>query len=308
MPRGCLLSLIAFALGCMACFYLIGNTEIQDQYWIPFVYGGLSMLTYLNLWGIVQAWQQKRSFNLPRSDWRDGTMIGITGKIRAKSKPMIAPFSRQEAVMVQYSVKFDESDGNPSDSRLCFGIMRTPCVIDFEGQSYTLAGLPFLTELSPRILLPHSAFPAAMEFVRHKNFELLTANPIKMMRESWGAFSDADGDVQTHYAMPDCKTLFVDKLESQAGDNLSGLDPFRGFRLEELCVPHGTEVSINGTYLAQQNAIDIGGGLSKTFHSLKLGPGSRPSNGPLIKSTIFGIVFSSALLGATYFLMVWPKR
>jgi len=62
MPLGCLHSLIAFALGCMAGFYLIGNTKIQDQYWIPFVYGGLSMLTYLNLWGIVQAWQKKRSF------------------------------------------------------------------------------------------------------------------------------------------------------------------------------------------------------------------------------------------------------
>ncbi len=307
MPSGCLLSLIAFALGCAAGFYLIGDTKIQDQYWIPFVYGGLSMLTYLNLWGIVQAWQQRRSFNRPRANWRDGTMIGITGKIRAQNKPMIAPFSRQEAVMVQYSVKFDESDGNPSDSRLCFGIMRTPCLIDFEGQSYTLAGLPFMTELSPRILLPHAAFPAAIEFVRHTTFEPLLKDPLKVMRETWAAFSDADGDVQTHYAMPNYQSDFIEKLESQAGDNLRGLDPFRSFRLEELSVPHGTEVSINGTYLAQQNAIDIGGALSKTFHSLKLGPGSLPSNGPIIKALIFGFVFTAALLCATYFLAILPK-
>ena len=308
MPIGCLLSLAAFAMGTIAAFYLIGNTEIGDQYWLPFVYGGLSMLTWLNLWGIVQAWQQKRAFNLTRSDWRDGSMLGITGMIRAQNKPMLAPFSRQEAVMVQYSIKFDDSVGNPSDSRLCFGIMRTPCVIDFEGQSYTLKGMPFLTELQAKVLLPHAAFPAAMNFVSQTKFEPIVGNALKMLREAHASLNDDDGDVQTHYAMPDCKSLFVDKLESQAGDNLRGMDPFRGFRLEELCVPHASEVSINGTFLASQNAIDIAGGLTKTAHALKLGPGSRPSNGPIIKASIFGLFFSAGLAWATYALIMFPKR
>ncbi len=307
MAIGCILSLIAFALGCTAAFYLIDGTKIQDQYWIPFVYGGLAMLTYLNIWGIVQAWQQKNAFGLRRAEWRDEAMIGITGMIRAMNKPVVAPFSRKEAVMVQYSIKHDESDGSPSDSRLCFGIMRTPCLIDFEGQSYRLDGLPFLTELEPVTLLPHSAFPAAMDFVRQTKFEPIQHKPLKQLREFYDSLSDDDGEIQTHYAMPRCETLFVEKLESQAGDNLRGLDPYRGFRLEELCVPHGTEVSINGTFLSQQNAINIGGSLSKTFHSLKVGPGAHPSSKPIIKAAIFGIVFTSAFAWATYALMTLPK-
>ena len=187
MPNGCAVTLIAFALGTVAGFRLIDGTQIADQYWLPFVYGGLSMLTYLNLWGIVQAWQQKRAFNLTRSQWKDGSMIGITGRIRAMQKPMIAPFSKDESVMVDYSVKFDTSTDSPSDTRICFGIMRTPCAIEFEGQSYRLDGLPFLTELEPRVLLPQSAFPAASEFVRTTKYQPLENESVKMAREVYAA-------------------------------------------------------------------------------------------------------------------------
>ena len=72
-------------------------------------------------------------------------------------------------------------------------------------------------------------------------------------------------------------------------------------------MPHHTEVSINGTFIASQNAIDIGGGITKTAHALKLGPSSRPSNGPIVKALIFGFVFSSALAVATYFLAIQPR-
>lgn len=307
MAIGCILTLIAFALGTVAGFRLIDRTEIADQLWLPFVYGGLSMLTYMNLWGILLAWRQKRAFNLKRSQWKDGSMVGITGKIRASQKPMIAPFSKLETVMVEYAIMLESSTDSPSDSRLCFGIMRTPCAIEFEGQSYRLDGLPSLTELEPKELLPQAAFPAASAFVRNTKYQALEIDPRKMAREVYGAYSDKDGDVQTHFAMPDYKAMFLDKLEAQTGDNLQGLDPFRGFRLEERSVPHDTEVSINGTFIASQNAIDIGGGLTKTSHALKLGPGSRPSNGPIIKSLIYGIVFTATLAAATYFLAKLPR-
>ncbi len=305
---GCILSLVASAIGCAAGFYLIQNTEIRDQYWLPFVYGGLCLLVYLNVWGIVQAWQQKRSFGQPRSSWKDGNLIGVTGKIRALKAPMMAPFSKQEAVMVEYSIKFDNGIDSPTDPRICFGIMRTPCAIDFEGQSYTIQGMPFLTELETQVLLPQISFPAAIKFVSTAQFQPMLEDPIKMGREAFAAYSDADGDVQTHYAMPDYKALFVERLESQTGDNLRGLDPFRGFHLEERRVGHDTEVSINGTFMESQNGIDIGGGVTKTAHSLKIGHGASKSNGPIIKALIFGFVFTSVFVVATYILATLPRN
>jgi hypothetical protein len=304
---GCALSIVALALGCWVGFYAIANTELKDQYWLPFVYGGLCSLAYLNLWGILLAWQQRRAFAQPRASWKDGGMIGVTGIIRGKSAPMFAPFSKQQAVMVEYSVKFDNGIDNPSDPRICFGIMRTPCSIEFEGQSYRIQGSPLLAELTPTVLLPHQAFPAAMDFLSTNKFEIILDDPIKMGREVFAAFSDADGDIQTHYAMSDYKALFVEKLESQAGDNLKGLNPYRGFLLEERCIPDNSAVSINGTFMASENAIDIGGGLTKTAHSIKIGHAVSKSNGPIIKAVIFAAVFTTILAVATYFLLSIPK-
>ena len=155
--------------------------------------------------------------------------------------------------------------------------------------------------------MPHKAFPAAMEFLSTNQFEMIMDDPIKMGKEVFASWNDADGDVQTHYAMPDYKALFLEKLESQARDNLKGMDPFRGFRLEERCVPDNSAVSLNGTFIAAQNAIDIGGGLTKTAHSLKLGHAVSKSNGPIIKALIFGAVFTTILAVATYFLLSIPK-
>lgn len=305
---GCILSFIASAIGSVAGFYLIQNTEIQDQYWLSFGYGCLCVLAFVNLWGIVQAWQKKRSFGLPRSSWKDGNMVGVTGKIRALKAPIMAPFSKQEAVMVDYSIMFPRGIDSPSDNRLCFGIMRTPCAVEFEGQSYKIQGMPVLTELKVQVLSPQTSFPAALEFVSAAEYQPMLNDPTEVDRAVSAAYKDSDGDIQTHFAVPDYKLLVVDKMKAQAGDNLRGLNPFRGFLLEERFVPHDAEVSINGTFLASQNVIDIGGGVNKPTHSLKIGHGASRSNWPIIKASILAFIFTSAFVVATYVLAMLPRN
>jgi hypothetical protein len=59
--------------------------------------------------------------------------------------------------------------------------------------------------------------------------------------------------------------------------------------------------------MASENAIDIGGGLTKTAHSIKIGHAVSKSNGPIIKALIFAAVFTTILAVATYFLLSIPK-
>ena len=58
MKTGCALSLIFLVAGYFAGSYLIQHTEIEDQYWVPYVYGIGVMLVCLNAWGILQVLQK----------------------------------------------------------------------------------------------------------------------------------------------------------------------------------------------------------------------------------------------------------
>jgi len=145
-----------------------------------------------------------------------------------------------------------------------------------------------------------------MEFVGRTRFKKPSKKPLEMLQE-WNEILDTkNARVEAHYISTG--NIFLKTLQAQSTDNLQGLDHFQEFVLEEKFVPHGAEISINGTFKANQNSIDIGVGFSKTFHSLKFGANSRPSNRPIIQASILGLFFASSLAWATYTLMMLPKR
>lgn len=306
MKTGCALSLIFLVAGYFAGSYLIQHTEIEDQYWLPFVYGIGVMLVCLNAWGILQALQKKLAAGKQASDWKTGDLVVLSGTIRAKRTALIAPFSKQQAVMVEYSIKpggQNENDGMPSQY---FGFLMTPCTIRSAQGTHSLLGFQILPDFSKQILFHQTAFPNAIEFVRQTSFKPIAGSPIEVATQLIEILGDADGDVDAHYAAPDGR--FLETMLAQQGDKLKGLDPFRGFTLEEKLIANGAEVTVSGTFHAETNSIDIGNPMKNLTHSIALGTAEATSIRPIVVAIIYTLVFGLALGGATYFLLTFPKR
>ncbi len=306
MKTGCAISLIFLAVGYFVGHSLIRGTEIQDQYWVPFVYGIGAMLVFLNVWGILQALKKKSAAGRPASEWKTGDLVVLSGTVHAKGRALIAPFSKQPAVMVEYAIQSGDEKEEGHSANQYFGFIATPCTLRSAQGSHSLLGFQILPDFSKQMLFQQTAFPNAVDFVRQTKFKPLADNPLKIASEMLGVIDDTDGDVQANYAAPNAN--FLEMMEAQQGDNLKGLDPFRGFTLEEKLISNGAEVAISGTFQADTNSIDIGNPMKNLDHSLSLGAAAVSSNRPLITSLLMTLFFGAALGGATYFLMSLAKR
>ena len=306
MKTGCALSLIFLVGGYFAGNYLIGRTTIQSQHWVPYVYGIGVMLVFLNAWGIFQALLKKRAAGRQASEWKTGDLVVLSATIHAKRQALIAPFSKQQAVMVEYAIKEEDESEESISSNLYFGFLMTPCTLRSAQGSQSLLGFQNLPDFSKQILFHQTAFPSAIEFVRTTNFKPIAGNPITVASELRAIFRDNDGDVNANYAAPEAR--FLEVMQAQQADNLKGLDPYRGFTLEEKLIPNGAEVTISGTYDADTNSIHIGDSIKHLDHSLALGAAAVTSNRPIVIAIIITLVFGSVLAAATYFLLTFAKR
>ena len=96
--------------------------------------------------------------------------------------------------------------------------------------------------------------------------------------------------------------------EEQQADKVKGLNPYRGFTLEEKLIANGAAVTISGSYDAVTNSIDIGDSLTNPNHTIALGASAVTSNRPLVVAILYTVVCTLALAAATYYLLTLAKR
>jgi len=299
VKTGCTLSIGSLIVGIYFGFQLIAGSKSQDQYWFPFVYGVLAMFTFLNAWGIPIAVGKLMAFGRDPSSWKTGDLVVASGVIRAKLSAFHAPFSRKDVVIAEYKIRFTSLNNDSTRPPCCFGCIMTPCVVESAQGTYTVQGFPIMTEENKEVLISESAFPASIDFVTRTTFRQADDSIKTAFNELNAILQDADGDVQAHFTKQD--NHFLETMQTQQQDRLQGLDPFRGYFLEEFNIGNKAEVTATGTYNADTRSIYIGGGLQNLSHSLVLGRQAATSKWPLIRAILFTLFFGVILWQVTLF-------
>lgn len=271
--------------------YHLSGTELGTMWWIGFLLA-LAVAGFIgNLHGLYFAIRQKISAKKPVSQWRDGDFIVVGGRVQA-TRPLIAPFSGREAVIVEYDVQRTISKGDSKVSRSDFsGMLMTPCTVQTRRGAVKLVGFPLLATTLPDRLEEESHFRNAAHYLAGANFEAKGSNPLKIIKQLNEALKDDDGDVNVNTKDDDAFSLVPEQTEefketihdTQSLMQLPSQDrtaeeqhiyeqlTTRGYWLEETIIPQGAEVSVFGTYRANRQAIDIGSGMQNLQHAIRLG-------------------------------------
>jgi len=297
MKVGCLAVLLAIGGAFAAYRDLLTGTVLEDKLWIGGILAVMAGMIVGNIHGLLLALNQKKASGKQRSEWVDGELVVVSGRIQSTRSPMVSPFSATPCVLLEYQAKSGESGSrDATDYR---GFMMSPCSIYTTQGSVNVVGFPLLTKLSPTSLVEDIHYQRAGEFFKQVTFQEQVANPFELLKQINQVFSKDAGEVQAHFS--DGKSIL--DLESQDASQLTTQLLDEGINLEETLIPNGAEVTVSGTYRANRQAIDISGGLTNLSHSLELGSSSKVTGANIYQSLIWLIVLSGAFGAANYFLL-----
>ncbi len=314
MKNTCLFLLaVLFGLGIFYYSYLSG-TELKNSWWIgPLL--ALSVVLFLsNLQGVYFAIRQKILSGKNESQWKDGDLIALSGRVQAIGDPLIAPFSERRAVMVEYSVKYTTQSSSDSSSstttKTLDGMLMTPCIIQTSRRSVRIIGFPIFANIHPQIFSDESHYRNAVKYILSNKFEEMPANPLKILSQLNEILADDDGDLKANFRN---KNFDLDILnESDDGENTASTSEIeeslyqtlisKPYDLEETCVENTAQVTIFGTYRAAKQAVDIGSGLKNIQHAIHLGKIEDVIRKNLIKSFIFTLIFGGISAAAHFYV------
>jgi len=305
MKLGCLATLAV--MGVIYTFYsrLLPQTPFADQTWIPILFSICSGAIAGNIHGLILALSQKNASATPRSEWKDGSLVVVSGKIQTTRSPIQAPFSGTPSAIVEYSVKPPRDTHNATSSSRSkaadqfSGFMMAPCSVYTTQGSINLIGFPLMGKLAPRRESSSTSYQRAGEFLKSATFHKMEGNPIAMIKQLNEVFKDTDGDVQSNFRKANSR-FNVDEMEAaEISEELLA----NGFILEETLVESGAEVTATGTYRANKQAIDIGGGFQALSHGIQLGTAAKNS-AVAIFSAIGCIVFFGGAFAAGHLFLV----
>ncbi|MCB0352499.1 MAG: hypothetical protein KDD64_03215 [Bdellovibrionales bacterium] len=239
MKQSCLFLIVLWIASGIGYYILFNESPLDEvKYWLPIVLGLLWVLVVANFQGIWLALRQKSAAGKSISGARDGDYIGVSGNIRASEKPLIAPFSGEEAVIVEYEVKREQasqsSDGGTTTKMDFQGMLMTPCAISGRTGSARVVGFPLLAHIQAKRVTDELAYVRAAKYLAAAPFKELSSNPLTIMKELNAVLKDDDGTVQADFRD---KSLVIPEQEDfhsdieQAGDELG--DPENVSDLDE---------------------------------------------------------------------------
>ena len=315
--QGCVFIVALFFVLAIAEYVLLGWTPMRGSFGLPIASAALASMAVTGLWGFAVALKRRVAIAKPPATWRDGDLVGITGRISSVREPLVSPASGTTCALYEYALREPRSgaDGNRIDAAAFDGMAMAGCVIQAAGQRFGLRGFPILTNVRK----PRLDSPEALErFATHLITSDIKPKPKHvgaMLRELGEVLADADGVVrhdQGAYAEFDVtpwRELYVDDPRG-AVSKLAEFLRDGSFDVEESVVPENAEVTVFGRYRASDRTIDIGSGMKHAEHGLTLGPAAAGAaqgfKGSLVMLAIFG-----ALAGAFHSWIgpaLWASR
>lgn len=295
MKMGCLAVLLTMAGAFAAYHQIIAGTSLEDKWWIAALLALAAGMIVGNFHGLLLALRQKRASGKQRSEWQDGDLVVVSGRMQSLRSPMVSPFSATPCVIVEYDIKTAGEDG-PGVAEYN-GFMMSSCSVLSTQGSVNVVGFPLLAKVPPHACVEDSDYQRAAEFLKKTTFKDKPSNPLTLLKQLNEVLAKNDGEIQAHFA--DSKSLVDTRFDATeiAAELIN-----RGMNLEETLIQNGAEVTISGTYRANRQAIEIGGGLSNLSNTLELGTASSVTGKNIRQCLIWLIVVGGAFGAGNYFL------
>jgi hypothetical protein len=297
MKLGCLAVLLTMGGAFAAYNQLIGGTRLEDKWWIAALLALAAGMIVGNFHGLILAFRQKKASGRPRSEWQDGDLVVVSGKIQSLRSPMLSPFSGTPSCILEYEVKSAEED-TPSVAEYS-GFMMSPCsVLTMQG-SVNVIGFPLLAKVNALPCVEDVDYQRAGEFLNKTKFEEKLSNPITLLKQLNEVLAKNDGEMQAHFSTSKSPL----DIENQDATGIATQLREYGINLEETIIPNGAEVTVSGTYRSNRQAVEIGGGLSNLSHTLELGAASKVTGANIRNCLIWLVVVGAAFGAGNYFLL-----
>ena len=304
MKAGCLF-IIALMVGAYFGYrQLLLGTELEDQYWLPIVLAVVAAFVVANIQGIFIAINQRSALDKPRGSWKDGELVGVSGRIQAVRSPIITPFSKTPAVIAEYEIKYRTHGENSSDEGAYSGFLMSPCQVSSTQGSVKLVGFPIMTEISPVDLSEQEqACEAAGAYLAACTFDERATNPIEAIKQLNAVLSDEDGEIRSDYSLKKREIHLNDDGERDTAENIAARLLDSSYLLTETFIPNGAQVTAFGSYRAARQVLDIGSGLSNLSHGIKLGTAAEVTGRALRRSIIMSVFFLAAFTAGNYYVL-----
>ena len=328
MKKGCLLSLFILIGGFFGYSYLLKGTDLESKVWVPALLALGAAIVFANLFGIVQALAQARAAKRPRSEWRDGDLVAVSGPIHPLRAAVTAPFSGSAAAIVEYTIKRASTGESTNSINDYQGFLMTACGVYSSDGIVRIIGFPLLGEnMSTVVPSDPVVLRRAAEYLSQCKFMQQASNPIKALKQLAEVLSDDDGVVRADFCKGGSAHLIDDDVEVESEDEVDTAagqlqpsaetptvkDPITAisealsdyaYVFEEKLIRAGEEVTAIGTYYASKQSIDIGSGLKKLAHSLQRGAVTQVTARNLRRSVIASLFWGAVVAAGNWYVLV----
>lgn len=316
MWKGCLLLLVLLSV----TLFLEHRSVSERGLPLPWVAAGvLSMGATLLLgsfYGLIEALLKRRNPETDPSRWIDGQTIRVSGRVHATGQPCQAPFSGKSAVLVLYQMTQGPTAnalaGLHNSVPRVSGFEMVPCAVTTRHGTLQLRGVPPLQPFLPGIYRDDTKHASAASVLASARWQLASfAQPLehfiasgtlrppqyvinRLAAESLfaptGGFSARGGDSG---AALEC-----------TGDQAAGVLALRlranGWWYQERFIPHGEELTAEGTYSANPPSIDIGTSVLTPNHKLSPGAAELTASREWLQALAFVLIFGTIVASLHY--------
>lgn len=259
-------------------------------------------LAFGSVHGIWQAIKRKSSPETPPSQWQDGKLILIGGRLKGSALKR-APWTGREVLFYWYSATARLNARQAGASAPGFrGMDMAPMELVTGTQTIKLEGVP-----NPRHLLPEASFQNEeknQEVARHlASTSWATAPEIANLSLADAEMSFSAVPIHLINRSGRQHLEAVEGQQYSAEHYLKMLRAGRWLYRERVLLP-GEEVTVKGTFRDYPPRVDIGTSISiqGAQHEIQRGLPAKTASGNLISTVAFAAVLAVLAIGAHYFV------
>lgn len=293
MWKGCLLAIGLLVGAYFAEVHFLGPLQLPfAEALAPALALGVT-LSLMTLYGLPQSLRSWKTSVGDQSQWRDGEVIQVVGRLQAEGKPLKAPVSGRDALLYEYRAlrKQDQAAGRegPVECKL-MGVDSCPCRLSTQNGSLRVSGFAPLQSFETTSYGGEAYLPQAARFILSRKWRPrpklswdLLKNPAKMVGNSEGEW---EGDVAT----PEAEEKLLRGLADQGSRGEEQLlHRLRGgnWIFEEQIVPPFAHVKLRGTYRQATQSLDINLSFQDAISSIEPAQADEKVASPLVSTLLF---------------------
>jgi len=304
MWKGGLILLVVLGVALFLEFRQMRALDLPGVWVAAPVLAILATLAIGSIQGLAEAWTRKETPQSGPSQWRDGELVRVGGRLSGRGELLEAPLSGRRVVFYQYWVtEVVQERGIVKQRAGLRGMDRTPWELETDYGRIRLKGIPRMRDFLP---VNHES-----NAIRGRLARLLASADWRIAPGVWNfsteegeaLFANENGELPSHMI----NRLAADLLEVTPGQQseeyyLERLAKRRHWNCQERSVEAGEEVTVAGTYRAAENVIDLSYGIAGAQHEMVRGGAAQTASRNLVTTVVFVLVLA-ALAGAAHYVV-----